>query len=344
MSKRLATIPAILVGITAVIVIIATVASLKSCFRRNYPGRTESITIGTMLNAQETLLIIAEEEGFFTANGLNVAITKYETGFAATAAMVKREVDLARATEFVVVQKALKKEEISIVTTYCRSETVCLVGRKDREIENPSDLKGKRIGVVRGTIPEFYLGRFLNLHGMSIEDVTLVDTMRTQLVDAFSAGDVDALIDGQVIVHALRQRHGGSLVIWPAQSSQQQYDILVGMNDWIARHPELVERALSSLAQAEAYVIRHPAETKAIVQKRLQYDDVFMTNSWPKHQFSLSLDQSLILAMEDEARWMIDNNLTSEKQVPDFLGCIYTRGLEAVKPGVVNIIGRRDEP
>ena len=58
----------------------------------------------------------------------------------------------------------------------------------------------------------------------------------------------------------------------------------------------------------------------------------------PEHQFSLSLDQSLITAMEDEARWMIKNYLTTEKKVPDFLNYIYADGLKAVKPEAVNII------
>jgi NitT/TauT family transport system substrate-binding protein len=42
--------------------------------------------------------------------------------------------------------------------------------------------------------------------------------------------------------------------------------------------------------------------------------------------------------MEDEARWMIKNNLTTEKTVPDFLKYIYIDGLKAVKPEAVNII------
>jgi len=49
--------------------------------------------------------------------------------------------------------------------------------------------------------------------------------------------------------------------------------------------------------------VLHPNETKAIIQRRLQYDDAYMATVWPENQFSLSLDQSLILAMEDEARW-----------------------------------------
>jgi NitT/TauT family transport system substrate-binding protein len=59
---------------------------------------------------------------------------------------------------------------------------------------------------------------------------------------------------------------------------------------------------------------------------------------WPQYTRSLSLDQPLITAMEDETRWMISNNLTTEKQVPDFLNYIYEDGLKAVKPEAVKII------
>jgi len=324
--------------------IIAAVFSLGSCSRGDYSGRMESITIGTMFNAQDALLLIADEQGFFSANGLKVTIKKYDTGCAATDAMINGEVDLARANEFVVVEKTLQQGQISVLTTYCKTESISLVGRKDRGIEKIPDLKGKRIGLASGTVTEFYLGRFLDLHGMSLRDITIVDMKRTRMVDAFSAGDIDACIDGQLFVYPIRQRQGDRVVVWPAQSSQLQYVLLVGMHDWIAHHSELIKRLLSSLARAEAYVVRHTAETKAILQKRLRYDDAFMADSWPKHQFSLSLDQSLILAMEDEARWMIGNNLTSEKQVPDFLSYIYIRGLEAVKPEAMNIIRGRDLP
>ena len=81
-----------------------------------------------------------------------------------------------------------------------------------------------------------------------------------------------------------------------------------------------------------------------IVQKRLNYDDAYMKTMRHQHQYSLSLDQSLILAMEDEARWVIDNDPTTEKQVPDFLEYIHADGLAAVKPGAVNIIRGGGKP
>jgi hypothetical protein len=53
---------------------------------------------------------------------------------------------------------------------------------------------------------------------------------------------------------------------------------------------------------------------------------------WPANYFSLSPDQSLLIAMNDEVRWAINNNLTAEKTVPDFRAHVYTEGLSGVKP------------
>ena len=41
--------------------------------------------------------------------------------------------------------------------------------------------------------------------------------------------------------------------------------------------------------------------------------------------------------MGDEARWIIASNLTNATTVPDFRNFIYTKGLDDVNPGTVNI-------
>jgi NitT/TauT family transport system substrate-binding protein len=124
----------------------------------------------------------------------------------------------------------------------------------------------------------------------------------------------------------------------PVQSSQAGYGVAIGRNDWIRRHPEVVNRFLKSPAQAEDYLVRNPEAAKTIVQKRMGLDDAPMQVFWSEIHSFLSLDQSLVAAMEDEARWMIKNNLTPEKQVPDFLNYIYLEGLKQIKPEALNII------
>jgi NitT/TauT family transport system substrate-binding protein len=185
---------------------------------------------------------------------------------------------------------------------------------------------------------EFYLGRLLDLHGMSIRDVTQINLPPGQAADAIANGSVNAVVTWEPYVSKIQEQHTNGFVNWSVQSSQAVYGVLVCRNEWIKQHPDLVRRVLNSLAEAEGYIVQHPAGAKAILQERYHYDDKYIARVWPEHQFSLSLDQSLITAMEDEGRWMIANNLTTAKTIPDIRDHIYIKGLEEVKPESVNVI------
>jgi len=75
-----------------------------------------------------------------------------------------------------------------------------------------------------------------------------------------------------------------------------------------------------------------------IVQNQLNYTSSYIDSVWPLHDFSLSLDQSLVIAMQDEAQWMINNQFTNQTQIPNFTNYIYTRGLIAVDPQSVTLV------
>jgi NitT/TauT family transport system substrate-binding protein len=131
---------------------------------------------------------------------------------------------------------------------------------------------------------------------------------------------------------------GANAVSWSAQSHRPLHGLAISTNAWLGEHPELAIRFLRSLQQAEEYALSHIAESKAVVQQALDLDPAYMDTVWSQNQFGLSLDQSLVISMEDEARWIIANNLTAEKQVPNFTNYIYQDALKAVKPDAVNII------
>jgi ABC-type nitrate/sulfonate/bicarbonate transport system substrate-binding protein len=303
-----------------------------------YSGTPEFITIGLSNYEHFALIYVAEDQGYFSQNGLNVTLRNYETVTDATKGLENYEADISIPTEYVVLLDAFKKENISVIGCIDKFQAVFIVGRKDHDIANITDLKGKKIGLTRGTQSEFNLGRFLDLNGLSIQDVTLVDLPPSQYLNALVNGSVDSIVAVQKYVDLSKEQLGNNLVIWSTQSSQKGYMVLAGRNDWIASHPETISRLLTSLIQAEDYLIYHRDEAKAIVQKRMNYSDDFMDAIWPYHEYSLTLDRSLITAMNDEGQWMINNNLTNATALPDFYRYIYTKGLKEVKPEAVNIL------
>jgi NitT/TauT family transport system substrate-binding protein len=173
---------------------------------------------------------------------------------------------------------------------------------------------------------------------MNIKEVALVDLPPSEWLGAISSGEVDVIVGWPPYTAQIKERFLSDSVAWQVQGNQPLYGILVARNDWITEHPTVIARLWESLSQAEEFLIAHPDQAKAIVRTRLEYENAYLEPLWNQYYFSLSLDQSLILAMEDEARWLISNNLTTEKQIPDFLNYIYTDALATIRPEVVNII------
>jgi NitT/TauT family transport system substrate-binding protein len=237
------------------------------------------------------------------------------------------------------VKNAFKKKNISGVGTIAKSENQYqIIGRVDRGVVKETDLKGKKIGVPRVTVGEFYLGRFLELHGINRRDVNIIDVPAAQAVDAIGNGSVDAILIWKPLSDTIREQLGTNAVTWEAQSGQLGYWNAICKEDLAARNPELIKRFLKSMDEAAKYTVYHPSEARDIAQKWLHADKTYIDSAWPDTQFALSFDQSLITAMEDEGRWMINNNLTDDKNIPDYNDYLYLKGLEEVKPESVNII------
>jgi NitT/TauT family transport system substrate-binding protein len=306
--------------------------------RKTYPGKPASLTMGTPALETNALIYIAADMGYFEKNGLQVTIKEYDSGGAAMPGLMRNEIDLAVASEFVLVNNLLQQHKIRTLGSIDRFENMFLIARKDRKIEKVTDLKKRTFGVPLGTIAAFYLGRYLTLHGLGPAEVTTLNVRPDHAADALAAGEADAVVTWHPYLDRIIDRSGASVIVWPIQSSQLTYWTLIGRADWMGAHRETIDRLLRSMAQAEKHASLHPEETKAVVKKRLGYDDAYIAKVWKDNLFSLSLDHSLVAAMEDEARWMITNQLTAEKNVPDFLDYIDLDGLKAIKPEAVKVI------
>ena len=328
----------IFVILGVVIVVLGSAFILWPRLYKGYSGKMESITFGVVPSEGHALLYIAQDQHFFTNNGLRVVVkSDFFSGVDALNGLLSNEIDIADSAEYAVVKRAFEKSKVSIVATVDKEFGFTLNARKDRGIENIADLKGKRIGLICKAVQSFHLERFLSLHGVNVGDVNLVDMEPPQTVDALRDGFVDAVVSYGSVTYEIQRKLAGNLVRWSIQSGQPSFGVYVCRNEWIAQHPELVDRFLKSLAQAEDYLIRNPASYKNVLRKLFSYEDEFLETTWSENQFYLSLDQSLVAAMEGEARWMIKNGITIEKTVPDFTRYIYIDGLNAIKPEAVNI-------
>jgi len=299
----------------------------------------EELTIGVFKGVFSSLIWIAESQGYFALNGLDVMIQdQYETGIAPMRDAIDGKVDIASGAEFVLVSLSFDNKNLKAISTIDLADAIELVARKDHGITQPTDLRGKTIAVPKQTQAEFFLGRFLTFNNLSLDDVDIVGMNPSDLVDAIVAGTIDAAMIWEPNIFTISNKLGNNLTRFPGQSGQEFYFLMVTTDEVITDRPEAIGGFLKALGQAETFIHANPEQAKDIVTNRLDVEEDYVASVWPKNDFVTSLPQSLILAMDDEARWSIANNLTAETVVPNYLDYIYLDGLAALKPNAVTII------
>ncbi len=306
-------------------------------------GPPDDVSVGFLSDESSGLVFIADEKGFFTTHGLNLSLTRYPNGATAIQAMKNGEVNLTLSSEFPLVAEIIGGQDIVIAGAVDKYYGTAIVAHRDRGILNPSDLRGKTISMSKNSIGEFYLGRFLDLHGIRLREINITDRPPdTFMTDMSGNSTIDAAVVTSQNAWLLLSQPGNQYITFPAESNQATYKVVAGKRDWVERNPRAMARFLQALDEASQFAVTYPGEAQAVVRKHLNSTDDRIRSVWPEHDYSLTLDQSIILAMEDEARWMVRNNLTRATSVPNFLDHISTRGMESVKPGAVTIIRRSE--
>jgi ABC-type nitrate/sulfonate/bicarbonate transport system substrate-binding protein len=301
-------------------------------------GNPETIRIGAFKGEYATLVWVAESEGLFRKHGLNAQVTGYESGVAAVEALMSGNEDIATAAEFVFVNKSFEYgSKIRVLGVIDLSDSFEIVARIDRGILSPADLRGKKIAFTGKTPSRYFTDRFFLYNKIDPRTIRFVDIPPLKLVEAITKGNVDAAVTFEPYVWKIKQKLAGNVYSWPVQSEQQFNFLLICGTDFAQKRTNAIKKMFRALTDAETIVRKDPARVIKILEKRLALDEHYLVEVWNKNAIGLSLDQSLFLAMEVQARWAIANGFAPSGKQPDYIQSIYWEPLASVRPDAVTL-------
>jgi NitT/TauT family transport system substrate-binding protein len=326
------------------IAVVALAASICWCAcdrtDRKPAGPIEKATIAYSATHHAILAEVAQVKDYFKKEGLEIMPHLHAYGKPALRDMMEGTADFATVAETPVMFAILEGAEISIIATIHKAnkDNNAIVVRKDKGIFAPLDLKGKKIATTFGTVSEFFLDAFLAINSISKKDVTLVNLRQEELPQALAEGNVDAAAGFNPYLTAAQRRLGEGGTTFYNKNIYTQTFLIVSTREFIRHNPGKVEKVLRALDRAEKFVQQNPEEALKIVSDFNQKEIVATREMLAGTFIGLSLDQSLILALEDESRWAIKGGLTGATKVPNYLDYIYFDGLKSVKPAVIGIL------
>jgi len=281
------------------------------------------------------LVAIAYEKGFFKQAGVEVKLKLYPSGLDALKAMQQGEAQLATVADFAFATKMGEDPNLRVIASIGLSTGNQVVARKDSNIQQPSDLKGKKIGYSPNTVSEYFLHAFLLTNHLSIKDVKAVAVPPARQVDTVTSGETDAVSAFEIYAFMAKEQLGANALSWDSQNTLG-YHWLLAAEESQTRSPEAIKRFLKALIKAEEFVLTHEEESKAILPRKWSFSPEYLRNSWTQTRFNVSFNQSIITSLQTYSRWKMNQEGKSGAP-PDVLRYLYTDALDQADHRLVTI-------
>jgi NitT/TauT family transport system substrate-binding protein len=286
-------------------------------------------------------LYIAREKGYFEEEGIDATLDSYISGHLGLDAVLSGNADLATVGDTPIARAAVDGRPLAVVATISKVDrAISIIARKDKGISSAGDLRGKKIGRVEGTTADFFLYILLT--------ASYIDPGKVQLAPLHPEGVVDALFDGQVDAVStwaphtavLRDKLGDNALVLNDPSIYTMTWNIVAARDLVKNNPGTIEKFLRAILKANAFIAKEPDETQAVCSKQIGIEGPLFEREWKDYHFAVSLDEGLVLNIEDQARWMLKKETGGVRIPSNLIDLFYTGGLKAVSPEAVRIAGR----
>ena len=330
--------PVCLRTLFAITILLVAGLSFVSC-ESDKTGIGEKVTVGISKSFLSIPVYIAQKQGFFSDEGLDVTVNEYSSGKKATQALFAGEVGISTVADMPVVFESFKREDFCIIATFSYSfHMVKIIGRKDSGIKKEVDLKGKKVGVNRGTSSHFFLVVFLIHNRLSISDVEMINIKTVDLPAALKNNEVDAISVWQPYTQTAMELLGDNAVELPSAENYRTTFSFAVMKELAKEHPEIQQKFLRAIDKAAAFINKDREKAQEIIAGRFNLDKNVVNALWDDYVFGISLDQPLLVSWDNIARWAIKNGLVNKKKIPNYLNYICLDTLQAVKPNSITII------
>lgn len=284
------------------------------------------------------LFFVARDQGFFRQQGLDVSLQLHATGKGALDSLFRSDADFAIAGDTPMVFSILAGHKLDILSTvYSPRGGIAIVARKDRAA-TPGDLKGKRLGVSLVSSGQFFADTFLLVNGIPSAAVRLADMSQAAMSEALLAGSIDAACLWQPYLAQTQAKLGDKGITFPNDALYTFRLSLVTRRGYAAVHRAQARKLLAALRQAQRFTTTTPAIALDIMSRQTGIARATFQSFFDPAEYDLGLDQGLLLALDDQTRWAIEQGFVKTDKLPNYLDYLDAAPLAAVSPDSVKII------
>lgn len=221
-----------------------------------------TVLLDWFINPDHGPIIVAQEKGFFADQGLEVEIVAPADPSDPPKLVAAGQAELAVSYQPQLHLQVAEGLPLVRVGTLVATPLNCLLVLEDGPIKNISDLKGGKVGFSVAGVEEALLGTILNTHGLTMDDIELVN-VNWSLSPSLMSGQVDAVLGAYRNFELNQMEIEGveGKCFYIEEEGVPTYDELIYVANKDKMDADKTRRFLRATELATQYIVNHPQES-----------------------------------------------------------------------------------
>ena len=221
-----------------------------------------TVLLDWFINPDHGPIIVAQEKGYFSEQDLEVEIIAPADPSDPPKLVAAGHADLAISYQPQLHLQIHEGLPLKRVGTLVATPLNCLLALADGPIKTPADLAGKKVGFSVGGVEEAVLGSILRYHGLSLDDIGLIN-VNWSLSPSLMSGQVDAVIGAYRNFELNQMEIEGveGKCFFVEEEGLPSYDELIYVANPVTMDKDMIARFLTATEKATQYIVNHPQDS-----------------------------------------------------------------------------------
>lgn len=253
----------------------------------------QNVTVFFGSDATYLPFIVAEKEGFYKQEGLNVTQRLFVTGVEAMLSFKTLNANFIASSTYAALPLWHEdgSKAIGVANFYSAPDNQKAISKSS--IKTAADLKGKTIATRKGSSSEYFLHTYLKKNNIDPNSVKILDLTPPESVAALVKGDVDALFFWEPTPTTARKALGDrGTVLSTARDYYVERVSLTANKDFAAANPEVVEKFIRATKKAIDFISANPEKAIKIGADAIRADPAIVSVIVDQKPFTLVWDKA----------------------------------------------------
>jgi NitT/TauT family transport system substrate-binding protein len=306
------------------------------------------VTIGITSSYQgEATTYVAKERGYFKENGLDVTLKSNPSGKASLRDLFEGRVQIAHVAETPAVYSIMDTSyfgEMSVPPFQIFADKIYshkiqkIIARRDQGITEAEDIVGKKVALYQGTQLDYFFDSFLLEHQILDDEIEILNMSPEEQVDAIQTGVIDVSVTWEPYASYIQHELGENAISLDTDLTYSTLWLSAALNSYAESNPDVLISYLEAIKMAQEYIRENPEYAQKLLAQKTDVPIDVVEPLWTEIDFELSLSERMLTLLEDQARWMIRNDLadTTIQNMEEFINFgpmeeVHPRGITIVR-------------